>query len=51
MRAHGAKFWDRWLGTASENDVIAYFDRLKLYGESGAVAWLQNRTTAGSAAK
>ena len=41
-----AKFWDQWIGTANENEVIAYCDRLKLYGESGAMAWLRNRTTA-----
>ena len=39
-----AKFWDQWIGTASASDVIAYFDRVKLSGESGAMAWLQNRT-------
>jgi hypothetical protein len=46
-----AKFWDQWLGTASENDLIAYFDRLKLYGESGAMAWLQNRYAAANNAR
>lgn len=42
----GAKLLDGWMTTATERDVMAYFDRMKLYGESGALAWLQNRMAA-----
>ena len=38
--------FDRWWPTASEAEVISYFDRMKLYGESAALAWLQHRQSA-----
>lgn len=38
-----AKFVDAWMPTATELDLISYFDRVKLYGEAGAMAWLRQR--------
>jgi hypothetical protein len=34
---------DGWMRNASEADLISYFDRLKIYGESSAMAWLRQR--------
>jgi hypothetical protein len=34
---------DQLLGSASERQVIDYFERLKLFGELEAIAWLQGR--------
>ena len=34
---------DQWMRNASETDLISYFDRFKLYGESAALKWLRGR--------
>ncbi|MEW6306385.1 MAG: hypothetical protein AB1705_23210 [Verrucomicrobiota bacterium] len=35
--------FNEWLPAATESEIINYFDRMKLFGESAAMAWLQNR--------
>ena len=37
-----AKRFDAWSATAEEAQMISYFDRVKLYGEASALAWLEN---------
>jgi RNA polymerase sigma-70 factor (ECF subfamily) len=32
-----------WLAQAPENEIIAYYDRIKVYGESAALQWLKAR--------
>jgi hypothetical protein len=34
-----SRFVDQWMRTASEAQLVSYFDRLKLYGEAGAITW------------
>jgi hypothetical protein len=34
---------EQWLETASEADLGNYFERQKLYGEAGAIAWAKQR--------
>jgi hypothetical protein len=34
-----SRFVDQWMRTASEAQLVSYFDRLKLYGEAGAISW------------
>jgi hypothetical protein len=41
-----SRFLDQWIGTANEREVINYFDRVKLYGESAALTWLRTRNAA-----
>ncbi len=36
-----------WFVNAEYSDVVSYFDRLKLYGESAAIGWLTNRANGG----
>lgn len=36
-------FIERWFSQAGESEILSYFDRLKLYGETAAVGWLKNR--------
>lgn len=38
------KVFGQWWPTASEPEIISYYDRLKLYGESAALGWLQSRS-------
>ena len=38
-----ARFFDPWMKSASEAELIGYFDRMKIYGEAAAVSWAQNR--------
>jgi len=33
------QFFDQWTKTATEGQLISFFDRLKLYGEPAAVTW------------
>ncbi len=40
---NASQAFEIWLPTANEGEVVAYYDRLKLYGEAAALAWLQNR--------
>jgi len=37
------QLFDAWMRNASDADLISYFDRSKLYGESSAMAWLRQR--------
>lgn len=39
-----SRFIEGWFSQASETEIVSYFDRLKLYGETAAVSWLKNRT-------
>jgi len=43
MAKQSVKVFDQWWPTASESEIISFYDRLKLYGESSALAWLQSR--------
>jgi len=42
------RFFDQWMQTASDGQLISFFDRLKLYGEPAAVTWA--RTQVGNVA-
>jgi hypothetical protein len=37
------QFFQQWVESANDADLISYSDRLKLYGESAALKWLQTR--------
>jgi hypothetical protein len=37
------QYLDQWIVNASETDIISFFDRVKIYGDSGALAWLRQR--------
>jgi hypothetical protein len=34
---------DIWMRSATDADIVSYFDRFKIYGEAGALAWLSQR--------
>lgn len=36
------KIVEQWLTTANEQQVMSYFDRIKLYGERSAFEWVKN---------
>ena len=36
-----SQFLDQWMTTASDSDLVNYFERLKVYGEAGALKWLK----------
>ena len=38
-----AQVVNSWIPEATEADIVNYFDRLKLYGETAAIQWLKNR--------
>jgi len=38
---------EQWIPTATDADIIAYADRLKVFGEVAAVKWLKERLGAG----
>lgn len=38
--------FESWLRQAGEPDIIAFYDRLKLHGETAALAWLHQRNPA-----
>ena len=38
-----SQFFERWIAQAPETEIVSYFDRLKLYGETAAMDWLKNR--------
>jgi hypothetical protein len=40
----GMEFYDEWLRTASETQLIPYFDRVRLYGEAAALNWARAQT-------
>ena len=42
VRNHTGIF-DEWLPTASENEIIAYFERAQMFGELEALKWLKNQ--------
>jgi hypothetical protein len=37
------RFFDQWMRTATEGQLISFFDRLKLYGEPAAVTWARTQ--------
>lgn len=39
----GARLFSAWLPTASDNELMIYFDRTKLFGERAAMNWLKER--------
>jgi hypothetical protein len=39
------QFFDQWTRTATEGQLISFFDRLKLYGEPAAVTWARTQQT------
>jgi len=41
---NGMEFYDNWLRTASETQLIPYFDRVRLYGEASALNWARTQT-------
>ena len=40
------QLFDTWMRQATEADIVSYFDRFKIYGESSAMAWLRQRQAA-----
>jgi hypothetical protein len=39
----GSATWNQWLPNAPENEVIAFYDRLRLFGERNAMEWLMRQ--------
>jgi hypothetical protein len=37
------QLFDAWMRQATDADVVSYFDRFKIYGESSAMAWIRQR--------
>jgi hypothetical protein len=37
------QLFDAWMRQATDADIVSYFDRFKIYGESGAMAWIRQR--------
>jgi hypothetical protein len=37
------QYAEQWMVNASETDIISYFERVKIYGDSSALAWLRQR--------
>ncbi len=37
------QFYEQWMRKASEQELISYFDRVKLYGEAEALKWMRQR--------
>ena len=42
MRETSAEFGS-WYRTASDSEMISYFDRVKIFGEVAAMRWLRER--------
>jgi hypothetical protein len=38
-----AKFFDKWVQSANDAQLVGYFDRLKLYGEAAAMNWAKGQ--------
>jgi len=38
-----AKFFDGWIRTANDTQLVSYFDRLKMYGEAAALDWARSQ--------
>ncbi len=41
---NGMQFYNNWLATANEAQLIPYFDRVRLYGEAAAMNWARTQT-------
>ena len=41
---NGMQFYNDWLATANEAQLIPYFDRVRLYGEAAALNWARTQT-------
>lgn len=41
-----SRFVDQWMHTATDAQLVAYFDRLKLYGENAAINWARTQLAA-----
>ena len=39
----GARLFGQWLPTASDNEIVAYFDRTRIFSEENAMQWLRTR--------
>ena len=37
------QLFDAWIRQATDADVVSYFDRFKIYGETAAMAWIRQR--------
>lgn len=37
------QLFDAWSRQATEADIVSYFDRFKIYGETAAMAWIRQR--------
>jgi len=37
------QLFDAWMRQATDADIVSYFDRFKIYGESSAMAWIRQR--------
>jgi hypothetical protein len=37
------QLFDTWMRQATDADIVSYFDRFKIYGESSAMAWIRQR--------
>jgi hypothetical protein len=40
-----AQFFDHWMQTANDAQLVSYFDRLKLYGEAAAINWARTQVS------
>ena len=40
----GIQFYNDWLVTANEAQLVSYFDRMRLYGEAAALRWARTQT-------
>ncbi len=40
-----AQFYDQWIRSANDAQLVSYFDRMKLYGETAALQWARNQVT------
>jgi RNA polymerase sigma factor (sigma-70 family) len=39
-----SQLFSKWIAHAPENEILIYFDRLKLFGETAALQWLKSRS-------
>jgi hypothetical protein len=37
------QLFDSWMRQATDADIVSYFDRFKIYGETSAMAWMRQR--------
>ncbi len=45
-----ARFFDHWIQNANEAQLVSYFDRSKLFGESAALRWAKTQLSEGEPA-